>query len=50
MEKTSHLYKYWGFGLKIASDIEFPELLVYDFDIPDVEYIVDKVPAFIYYQ
>jgi len=42
--QTNHKYKYWGFGLKIVSDMEFPELLVYDFDIPDVEYIVGEVP------
>nr|WP_321356421.1 hypothetical protein [uncultured Draconibacterium sp.] len=39
------MYKYWGFGLKIASYIEFPELLKADFDIPDVEFVAGKVPA-----
>jgi len=45
LEQTNRKYKYWGFGLKIVSDIEFPELLAYPFDSPDVEYIVGKVPA-----
>jgi hypothetical protein len=36
-DKLEHMYKYWGFGLNIASDIGFPELLEHDFDIPDVE-------------
>jgi hypothetical protein len=44
LEQTIRIYKYWGFGLKIASVMEFPELLVYDFDIPDVEYIIGKAP------
>jgi hypothetical protein len=44
LEQKKHKYKYWGFGLKIASGMEFPELLVYDFVIPDVEYIVGEVP------
>jgi ABC-type multidrug transport system fused ATPase/permease subunit len=30
------MHKYWGFGLKILSEIEFPELLPYDFDTADV--------------
>ncbi|MCI1778557.1 MAG: hypothetical protein LKI53_01205 [Bacteroidales bacterium] len=38
------MYKYWGYGLNIASEIEFPELLKYDFDVPDVEYTTGKVP------
>ncbi|MDD4972309.1 MAG: hypothetical protein PHT07_23010 [Paludibacter sp.] len=44
MEQINNKYKYWGFGLKIASDMEFPELLLYDFDIQDVEYITGRVP------
>jgi hypothetical protein len=44
LEQTNYTHSYWGFGLKIASDMEFPELLPHIFDIPDVEYIVGKVP------
>jgi hypothetical protein len=44
LEQKKHKYKYWGFGLKIASDMEFPELQVYNYDIQDVEYIVGKTP------
>lgn len=47
MKQTNHKYKYWGFGLKIYSEIEFPELLSYHFDIHDVEFIVGKVPNLI---
>jgi len=47
LEQTNYNYKYWGFGLKIASDIEFPELLVHDFDIPDVRFSMDMVPEYI---
>ncbi len=42
--QTNQKYRYWGFGTKIASEMEFPELFEYDFDIPDVEYIVGKCP------
>lgn len=42
--QLNYNYKYWGFGLKIASDMAFPELLEYDFDSQDVEYIVGKCP------
>lgn len=44
MEQLNCNYKYWGFGLKIASDMAFPELLEYSCDIQDVEYIVGKCP------
>jgi len=44
LEPTTNKYQYWGFGLKISSDLEFPELLPYSFDGPDVEYILGKVP------
>jgi hypothetical protein len=44
LEQLNYNYKYWGFGLNIASDIEFPELLVHDFDIPDVRFSMDMVP------
>jgi len=30
------MYNYWGFGLNIASEIEFPEFLPADFDSPDI--------------
>lgn len=45
MEQINYNYKYWGFGLKISSDMAFPELLDYDFDIPDMEYLVGKCPG-----
>ncbi|NTW32401.1 MAG: serine kinase [Bacteroidetes bacterium] len=38
------MYKYWGFGLHIASEIEFPELLPMEFDLPDVEFVLGKMP------
>lgn len=38
------MYKYWGFGLNIESEIEFPELLKYEFDIADVVINFGNVP------
>ncbi len=37
------MFKYWGFGLKILSEIEFPELLPYDFEIEDIKIVVGIV-------
>ncbi len=37
------MFKYWGFGLKILSEIEFPELLPYDFKIEDIKIVVGSV-------
>jgi len=39
------MYHYWGFGLLIASEIEFPELLPFDADKFDVMIITGKTPA-----
>lgn len=44
LETINLMYKYWGYGLNITSEINFPELLEHDFSIPDVEYIIGKVP------
>lgn len=30
------MYKYWGYGLAILSEIEFPELVPFSFEVPDV--------------
>src|ERR1700733_4396296 len=38
------MYKYWGFGLHIASEIEFPELLPADFSEADVSILIGKAP------
>jgi len=38
------MFKYWGFGLHIESEIEFPELLPYVFDAPDLTIRLDKTP------
>lgn len=38
------MYKYWGFGLNIASEIAMPELLPTEFDSPDVTISNGKVP------
>lgn len=39
-----HKYKYWGYGLKIISQIKFPELFPADFTEPDVTIeIVDEL-------
>jgi len=37
------MYKYWGFGLYIESEIEFPELFPSGFSLPDVQFIISKV-------
>lgn len=37
-------YQYWGFGLNILSELEFPELLPHDFEIPDVNFVLGVVP------
>ena len=39
------MYRYWGFGLNIASDIEFPELLKNSFETADVIFSLGKVPT-----
>jgi hypothetical protein len=39
------LFSYWGFGLKILSEIEFPELFQYAFELPDVTISVGNIPA-----
>lgn len=38
------MYNYWGFGLHITSEIEFPELLPADFEKPDVQLTLAPVP------
>ena len=38
------MHHYWGFGLHIKSEIEFPELLTDDFDVADVQICLGKVP------
>lgn len=38
------MYKYWGFGLHIISEIEFPELLPTDFDHAQLTISIGKVP------
>ena len=38
------MYNYWGFGLTIASEIEFPEFLPYNFEEPDVIISLGKTP------
>jgi ABC-type cobalamin/Fe3+-siderophores transport system ATPase subunit len=37
-------YKYFGFGLHILSQIEFPEFLPADFEIEDINVVIDKIP------
>jgi hypothetical protein len=37
-------YHYWGFGLNIESEIEFPELIPNEFDVADVTISLGKVP------
>ena len=37
-------YQYWGFGLNIESEIEFPELIPQSFDQPDVTICLGQVP------
>jgi hypothetical protein len=38
------MYKYWGFGLRIISEIEFPELLPSDFTGEDISISLGKTP------
>lgn len=38
------MYKYWGFGLKILSEIEFPELFPFNFEIEDIKIVFGSVP------
>ncbi len=38
------MYKYWGYGLSILSEIEFPELVPFSFDVPDVTVSIGQVP------
>src|SRR4051812_7260449 len=38
------MYHYWGFGLHILSEIEFPELLPSRFDDADVKITVSGIP------
>ena len=40
------MYYYWGFGLKITSEIKFPELLPFEFvNPPDVHISIGTTPA-----
>lgn len=39
------MYKYCGFGLNIAAEIEIPELLSADFDKPDIEIVLGNTPG-----
>jgi hypothetical protein len=39
------MHKYWGFGLSIASEIEFPELLPSDFTDADITITIGKTPT-----
>jgi hypothetical protein len=40
------MYYYWGFGLKIASEMKFPELLPFEFvNSPDVHISIGITPA-----
>jgi hypothetical protein len=38
------MFHYWGYGLTIASEIEFPELLPFDFETADVTIHLGKTP------
>lgn len=38
------MFQYWGFGLLILSDIEFPEFMPADFDKPDLTITLGSVP------
>jgi ABC-type cobalamin/Fe3+-siderophores transport system ATPase subunit len=38
------MFKYWGFGLHILSEIEFPEFMPADFDKPDLTITIGPVP------
>lgn len=37
-------YHYWGFGLNILSELEFPELLPHNFENPDVNFVLGDAP------
>lgn len=39
------MYKYWGFGLHIVSEIEFPELLIAAFEVADVRIVLGKISS-----
>lgn len=39
------MYKYWGFGLHISSEVEFPELLPFSFGHTDVSISIGEIPA-----
>jgi hypothetical protein len=39
------MYKYWGFGLHITSEIEFPELLPFAFKHTDISITIGKIPT-----
>lgn len=39
------MYKYFGFGLDILSEIEFPELSAASFDTPDIVIRTGEIPA-----
>ncbi|MDB5112223.1 MAG: hypothetical protein JWR67_3337 [Mucilaginibacter sp.] len=38
------MFKYWGFGLQIISEIEFPEFLPAEFEKPDLTISMGNVP------
>ena len=38
------MFKYWGFGLHILSEIEFPEFLPAEFETPDLTIAMGSVP------
>lgn len=38
------MYKYWGFGLRLTSEIEFPELMPADFEVADIAITMGKTP------
>jgi hypothetical protein len=39
------MHKYWGFGLKIESELEFPEFYPFEFTDADITISFGKVPA-----
>ena len=39
------MYKYWGFGLKIISEIEFPEMMPFEFEDADLSIVLGTVPS-----
>ncbi|MGF7078511.1 serine kinase [Mucilaginibacter sp. UYCu711] len=38
------MFKYWGFGLHILSEIEFPEFMAAEFEQPDIKISIGAVP------